>query len=84
MGELSGHTASVTHLALDERLNHVFSMSGDKTIKVWDLRNHKCLQTITPDDWTRREESKPHCLMYDQVHRRVEEWRGGVGGWGRK
>ena len=44
-------------------------MSGDKTIKVWDLRNHKCLQTITPDDWTRREESKPHCLMYDQVHR---------------
>lgn len=21
-------------------------MSVDKTIKVWDLRNHKCLQTI--------------------------------------
>ena len=28
--------------------NHTwqFTMSVDKTIKVWDLRNHKCLQTI--------------------------------------
>ena len=34
VGELTGHTASVTHLAIDERLNHVFSLSGDKVIKV--------------------------------------------------
>jgi len=71
VGELSGHTASVTHLALDERLNHVFSLSADKMIKVWDLRNHKCLQTISSDDWVKREESRPHCLMYDPVHKRV-------------
>jgi hypothetical protein len=25
----------------------VFTLSIDKTIKVWDLRNHKCLQTIS-------------------------------------
>jgi WD40 repeat protein len=71
VGELTGHTASVTHLALDEKLNHVFSMSSDKMIKVWDLRNHKCLQTIAPEDWTKREESKPYCLMYDSIHRRI-------------
>ncbi|GAX72651.1 hypothetical protein CEUSTIGMA_g107.t1 [Chlamydomonas eustigma] len=71
VGELTGHTASVTHLALDEKLNHVFSLSADKMIKVWDLRNHKCLQTISSDDWVRREESRPHCLMYDQIHRRA-------------
>ena len=46
IGELRGHTSSVTALALDEKLNHVFSLSMDKTIKLWDLRNHKCLQTI--------------------------------------
>ena len=46
IGELVGHTASVSHIALDDKLNHVFTLSVDKVIKVWDLRNHKCLQTI--------------------------------------
>lgn len=30
----TGHTASVTHIALDERLNQVFTLAVDKTIKV--------------------------------------------------
>lgn len=47
IGDLRGHTSSVSQLALDEHLNHVFTLSIDKSIKVWDLRNHKCLQTIT-------------------------------------
>ncbi|KAF5835754.1 WD40-repeat-containing domain protein [Dunaliella salina] len=73
IGELSGHTASVTHVALDSHLNHVFTLSLDKVIKVWDLRTHRCLQTITQDDWKKTEdtESKPHSLMYDSFHRRV-------------
>jgi hypothetical protein len=33
VGELTGHTASVTHIALDERLSHVFTLGADKTIK---------------------------------------------------
>ncbi|KXZ51188.1 hypothetical protein GPECTOR_13g675 [Gonium pectorale] len=33
VGDLTGHTASVSHIALDERLNHVFTLSVDKTIK---------------------------------------------------
>uniref|UniRef100_A0A7S0WPJ8 EF-hand domain-containing protein n=1 Tax=Chlamydomonas leiostraca TaxID=1034604 RepID=A0A7S0WPJ8_9CHLO len=71
IGELTGHTASVTHISLDTRLNHVFTLSADKVIKVWDLRNHRCLQTITQDDWKRPEEARPHCLVYDSLHRRV-------------
>jgi hypothetical protein len=100
LGELRGHTSSVTSIALDESLNQVvgrrgqglpalapglgshlscrqfwsggaacsrngphaprrelpapllaprpqFTMAADKTVKVWDLRNHKCMQTIT-------------------------------------
>lgn len=106
IGELRGHTSSVTAIALDDRLNQVvsaprtraggcssaaaaalgrtqtcepvsersphwasaspcppapvvvprrlprarppqFTMSVDKTLKVWDLRTHRCLQTIT-------------------------------------
>ncbi|KAJ9529394.1 hypothetical protein QJQ45_013762 [Haematococcus lacustris] len=71
IGELTGHTASVTHISLDERLNHVFTLSVDKVIKVWDLRNHRCLQTLTQDDWKRPEEAKPHSLVYDPLHRRL-------------
>ncbi|KAG2424023.1 hypothetical protein HXX76_014847 [Chlamydomonas incerta] len=70
VGDLTGHTASVTQIALDERLNHVFTLAADKVIKVWDLRNHKCLQTLTEDDWRRPEEAKPNCLFYDAAHRR--------------
>lgn len=47
IGELHGHVSSVCHIALDERLNQVFTLSVDRTLKVWDLRNHRCLQTIT-------------------------------------
>jgi hypothetical protein len=36
----------VCSIALDDALNHVFTLSIDKSIKVWDLRNHRCLQTI--------------------------------------
>eukprot|EP00798_Chlamydomonas_sp_ICE-L_P024012 gene24012-9585_t len=63
IGELTGHTASITHISIDDKLNHVFSLSVDKVIKVWDLRNHRCLQTIQQDDWRKPEESKPHCLV---------------------
>lgn len=71
VGELMGHTSSVMHVDLDERLNHLFTMSVDKTIKVWDLRNHRCLQTICQDDWMKTEESRPNCLTYDATHRRL-------------
>lgn len=46
LGELRGHTSSVCSIALDDNLNHVFTLSIDKSIKVWDLRNHRCLQTL--------------------------------------
>jgi WD40 repeat protein len=47
IGDLRGHTSSVCSIALDDSLNHVFTLSIDKSIKVWDLRNHRCLQTIS-------------------------------------
>lgn len=48
------------------RLNQWFACS-----QVWDLRTHRCLQTITQDDWKKTEdlEAKPYCLMYDNFHR---------------
>ncbi|KAF8071365.1 hypothetical protein HT031_001449 [Scenedesmus sp. PABB004] len=71
IGELRGHTSSVAHISLDAGTNHVFTLSTDHTIKLWDLRNHRCLQTMTPDDWSRAEDSAPTCMAYDSTRRRL-------------
>ena len=47
------------------------SLGADKTVKVWDLRNQKCLQTMTPKDWTSAEDANPTCLAYDAERQRL-------------
>ncbi|MEW5310065.1 MAG: hypothetical protein WDW38_001897 [Sanguina aurantia] len=44
---LTGHTTSVTDVIVNDRDNQIISLAADKTMKVWDIRNHKCLQTVT-------------------------------------
>jgi WD40 repeat protein len=41
-----GHTSSVSNVCVDANLNQVISLSTDKTIKIWDLRNNRCIQTM--------------------------------------
>lgn len=43
----------------------VVSMAADNVIKVWDLRNHRCIQTITDLDWPSQEDAHPCVMMYD-------------------
>ena len=38
---------------------------------MWDLRTHKCLQTIAEDDWVRRDVDTPESITYDPHHRRL-------------
>lgn len=45
-GALYGHSASVTEVIVSEVENQLISMSTDKVVKIWDIRSHKCLQTI--------------------------------------
>ncbi|RHY07578.1 hypothetical protein DYB36_000030 [Aphanomyces astaci] len=44
---LRGHAASVLHLACDDDNFQIVSVSSDNVFKVWDIRNHRCLQTYT-------------------------------------
>ena len=46
-------------------------MGTDKVIKIWDLRNHRCLQTITDMDWLRFEDNQPNALVYDSQRARL-------------
>lgn len=43
----------------------VVSMAADNVIKVWDLRNHRCIQTIADVDWPSQEDAHPSAMMYD-------------------
>ena len=46
--KLSGHTATVTEVLLDERNLQLISSSEDSVVRVWDVRTHKCVQAIEP------------------------------------
>ncbi|DBA00199.1 TPA: hypothetical protein N0F65_007824 [Lagenidium giganteum] len=63
---LRGHTSSVLHLVSDDDNYQIISVASDNTFKVWDVRNHRCLQT-----WVDRYKSTGGCenrisaLLYD-------------------
>ncbi|KAE9025446.1 hypothetical protein PR003_g4734 [Phytophthora rubi] len=46
---LKGHTSSVLHLVSDDDNFQIVSAAADNTVKVWDVRNHRCLQTFIVD-----------------------------------
>lgn len=47
-------------------------MSADHVIKVWDLRNNGCVQTIEPDHWPiKGEERHPYAMFFDTMRKRV-------------
>jgi hypothetical protein len=47
------------------------SLAADKVIKLWDLRNQRCLQTIVAADWPLKEDAAPNCALYDGVRHRL-------------
>ncbi|XP_043944952.1 EF-hand calcium-binding domain-containing protein 8 [Protopterus annectens] len=43
---LRGHSAAVTHVMVNGGINKIISISKDKNIRIWDLHEHMCLQSI--------------------------------------
>ena len=46
MATLHGHNASVCSVVANDITNQLISLSVDHTIRVWDIRNQKCVQII--------------------------------------
>ena len=70
IGRPVGHTASVLHVAINDEGFQLFSCSVDKCIKVWDLRTHKCLQTVY-DKTPYRPEDRITSMAFDATHSRL-------------
>jgi len=43
---LHGHNAAIVDIALNEEKSQLISLGVDKVIKIWDIRNYRCIQTI--------------------------------------
>lgn len=50
VGRLKGHSASVRKIAVNDSDCLLYSLSADNCVKVWDIRNNSCLQTISIDE----------------------------------
>ncbi|XP_066558971.1 WD repeat-containing protein on Y chromosome [Amia ocellicauda] len=48
IAELSGHTSAVTHVVVNVHGDRIISISKDKNVRVWDLKEYGCLQNIHP------------------------------------
>nr|XP_020663498.1 EF-hand calcium-binding domain-containing protein 8 [Pogona vitticeps] len=44
--QMKGHVTAVTHIMVNRERNTIVSVSKDKNIRVWDLLDHFCLQSI--------------------------------------
>jgi WD40 repeat protein len=49
MATLHGHTASVTEVIANDEENQLISLAIDHVVRVWDIRNQKCVQVIQTD-----------------------------------
>lgn len=62
---LQGHNATVLDLMVNEEQHQLISMSVDKVVKVWDLRNCQCIQTFT-DKTEYKPEDRLTCMAFDE------------------
>eukprot|EP00742_Colponemidia_sp_Colp-10_P008505 GILJ01009216.1.p1 GENE.GILJ01009216.1~~GILJ01009216.1.p1 ORF type:complete len:1025 (-),score=150.44 GILJ01009216.1:215-3289(-) len=61
------HNASIQEIVMNEQHNQLITLSVDKVVKVWDVRNYKCIQTIV-DKNQYRPENRITAMSYDNEH----------------
>jgi len=62
--QLTGHNASVCHVAFHDAQQLLISCSVDKTVKLWDMRMQRCLQTVA-DKTKYRPEDRLSAFAFD-------------------
>lgn len=67
MASLAGHAASVQDVLINNS-GQIISLSVDKQIRVWDVRNHRCIQVLQEKE-VYRPENKIGAILYDE-HRK--------------
>lgn len=69
-GSLHGHNTGIVSLIVNHEESHLISLSEDKTIKIWNVRNLNCLQTLM-DKVPHRPENIISAMFFDSINRQL-------------
>ncbi|KAI9139143.1 WD40-repeat-containing domain protein [Paraphysoderma sedebokerense] len=69
-GSLFGHNATITEITINQEEAHIISLSEDKVVKVWSIKDMTCLQTLT-DKVPHRPENIISGMYFDALNRQL-------------
>ncbi|KAJ3065105.1 WD40 repeat domain 95 [Podochytrium sp. JEL0797] len=69
-GNLHGHNTSIVNLIVNHEESQLISLSEDKVIKIWNIRNLNCLQTLM-DKVPHRPENIISAIFFDNTNRQL-------------
>lgn len=65
VAQLTGFSSSIVSCAINDEMQHLYSVTVDHAVRVHDLKNQKLLQTLTEEMFERPEDRKANFLLYD-------------------
>ena len=77
---LHGHNAGIVDVTLNEEKCQLISLGVDKVVKIWDVRNYRCIQTIVdktsyhPDNNLTSIHYDPHVYGLLLTSRKINIW----------
>ncbi|KAI8614723.1 WD40-repeat-containing domain protein [Chytriomyces sp. MP71] len=69
-GTLSGHNTAIVSLLVNHEESQLISLSEDKMIKIWNIRNLNCIQTLM-DKVPHRPENIISAIFFDSTNRQL-------------
>ncbi|XP_077997639.1 WD repeat-containing protein 64-like isoform X1 [Glandiceps talaboti] len=69
-GKMIGHLFTIIDIAINEKDQHVISLSTARVFRIWDIHTLTSLQVFT-DNEERPGEKRIHCMIFDDKHERL-------------
>nr|XP_054759111.1 WD repeat-containing protein 64-like [Lytechinus pictus] len=69
-GKMIGHLFTIIDVAVNEKDQHVISLSTARVFRIWDIHTLTSLQVFT-DNEDRPGEKRIHCMVFDEKHERL-------------
>ncbi|XP_071962491.1 WD repeat-containing protein 64-like [Antedon mediterranea] len=69
-GKMIGHLFTIIDIVVNEKDQHVISLSTARVFRIWDIHTLTSLQVFT-DNEERPGEKRIHCMWFDEKHERL-------------
>jgi hypothetical protein len=61
-------------VVVNDKENQIISVASDNVIKVWEMRNYKCMQTIYAKSSEKSIDTPIICRLFFDQEKRVSDW----------